>query len=67
MKKISEFLSENFQFLVVKFSKYLNRRVFVMGLNETVSSPCSGPFSQPTFRDNRPTSALSALIKLDVP
>ena len=31
MKKISEFLSENFQFLVVKFSIYLNRRVFVMG------------------------------------
>ena len=28
--KISEFLSENFQFLVVKCSKYLNRRVFVM-------------------------------------
>ena len=32
MKKISEFLSENFQFLVVKFSiyMYLNRLVFVM-------------------------------------
>ena len=29
--KMSEFLSENFQFLVVKFSIYLNRRVFVMG------------------------------------
>ena len=28
--KISEFLSENFQFLVVKFSIYLNRRVFFM-------------------------------------
>ena len=27
---ISEFLSENIQFLVVKFSIYLNRRVFVM-------------------------------------
>ena len=26
--KISEFLSENFQFLVVKFSEYLNRLVF---------------------------------------
>ena len=32
IRKISEFLSENFQFLVVKFSIYLNRRVFVMGL-----------------------------------
>ena len=29
MKSI-EFLSENFQFLVVKFSIYLNMRVFVM-------------------------------------
>ena len=29
MKNIS-FLSENFQFLEVKFSIYLNRRVFVM-------------------------------------
>ena len=28
--KISEFLSENFKFLVVKFSIPLNRRVFVM-------------------------------------
>ena len=28
--KISVFLSENFQFLVVEFSMYLNRRVFVM-------------------------------------
>ena len=29
-KKISEYLSENFHFLVVKFSVYLNRHVFVM-------------------------------------
>ena len=28
--KLSDFLSEHFQFLVVKFSKYLNRHVFVM-------------------------------------
>ena len=28
--KISEFLSENFQFLVVKFSIYLNRRASAM-------------------------------------
>ena len=28
--KMSEFLSENFHFLVVKFSTYLNRHVFVM-------------------------------------
>ena len=30
--KISEFLSENFHFLVVKFSLYLNRLLFVMHL-----------------------------------
>ena len=30
MKNIRDFLSENFLFLEVKFSTYLNRRVFVM-------------------------------------
>ena len=30
IKTISEFLSETFQFSVVKFSVYLNRHVFVM-------------------------------------
>ena len=30
MKKILEILSVKFQFLVVKFSIYFNRRVFVM-------------------------------------
>ena len=30
IRKISEFLSENFHFLVVKFSVYLNSHVFVM-------------------------------------
>ena len=30
MKNIRMFLSENFQFWVLKFSVYLNRRVFVM-------------------------------------
>ena len=30
MKNISIFLSEKFHFLVVKFSVYLNRHVFVM-------------------------------------
>ena len=29
-KNVSFFLSENFQFLEVKFSIFLNRRVFVM-------------------------------------
>ena len=32
MKNIRVFVSENFQFLEVKFSIYLNRRVFVMPL-----------------------------------
>ena len=30
MKNIRIFLSENFGFLAVKFSVYLNRRIFVM-------------------------------------
>ena len=30
MKKYQHFLSESFLFLVIKFSIYLNRRVFVM-------------------------------------
>ena len=30
MKNIRYFLSENFHFLVVKFSVYLNRHVFIM-------------------------------------
>ena len=34
--KISEFLSENLQFLVVKFSIYLNRCVFVMSARQQV-------------------------------
>ena len=33
------FLSENFQFLEVKFSIYLNRRVFVMGINLQIRVP----------------------------
>ena len=34
MKKYQSFLSENFQFLEVKFSIYLNRRVFVMEMEK---------------------------------
>ena len=33
-KKYQSFLSEKFQFLEVKFSMYLNRRVFVMSTKE---------------------------------
>ena len=39
MKNIKSFLSENFQFLVVKFSIYLNRRVFVMASQQAVTRP----------------------------
>ena len=42
MKNINFFLSENFQFLVVKFSIYLNRRVFVM-ININVKLYISAP------------------------
>ena len=35
MKNIRFFFSKNFLFLVVKFSRYLNLRVFVMGLSRT--------------------------------
>ena len=34
MKNIRFFLSENFQFLEVKFSIHLNRRVFVMSFQD---------------------------------
>ena len=37
MKKISEFLSENFKFFVVKFSIYLNRCVFIMDFNRMLT------------------------------
>ena len=33
MKNINVFLSENFQFLEVKFFVYLNRHVFVMAIS----------------------------------
>ena len=34
-EKYQSFLSENFQFLELKFSIYLNRRDFVMEINHT--------------------------------
>ena len=37
MKNIRIFLSENFTFLVVKFSIYLNRRVFVMFSSDDIA------------------------------
>ena len=44
MKKILEFLSENFQFLVVKFSVYVNRRVFVMNTVLSDTKYCQTAF-----------------------
>ena len=38
MKNIRIFLTENFHFLVVKFSVYLNRRVFVMSSARMINS-----------------------------
>ena len=50
MKK-SEFLSENFQFLEVKFSICLNRRVFIMDCLGTQADlgPCWAHMSESTF------------------
>ena len=37
-EKYQSFLSENFQFLEVKFSIYLNRRVYVMCWRSAIST-----------------------------
>ena len=55
MKSIRVFLSENFQFLVVKFSIYLNRRVFVITVmpfevTDTLSGKLGGLVEE-TFQD----------------
>ena len=42
------FLSENFQFLVMKFSIHLNRRVFVMSIVHILSPVISDLFSVAT-------------------
>ena len=41
MKNIRFFLSENFHFLVVKFSVYLNRLVFVMSRCNSLAGVCT--------------------------
>ena len=46
MKKVS-FLSENFQILEVKFSMYLNRRVFVMIFNIKTTPQIRSRFDSP--------------------
>ena len=42
MKNIRIFVSENFQFLEVKVSIYLNRRVFVMSMTACSGNQCPG-------------------------
>ena len=49
MKTISEFFSENFEFLEIKFSIYLNRRVFVMIMSSQRKSPFHPPHPHPHF------------------
>ena len=52
MKNIRVFLSENFQFLEVKFSIHLNRHVFVMrlvGLTIQPDKRCIQNFSMETY------------------
>ena len=50
MKNIRVFVSENFQFLEVKFFIYLNRRVFVMN-NHFLINICAFIFNFFTYRD----------------
>ena len=66
MKNIRVFLSENFQFLEVKFSIYLNRRVFIIlnfvvcrivNINDTQLS-YSVPYT--IFEQRRPRSACAS-------
>ena len=51
MKNIRVFLSETFQFLEVKFSIYLNRRVFVMTANSADDRLRHFPNFSPENRD----------------
>ena len=55
-EKYQNFLSENFQFLVIKFSVYLNMRVFVMVATEngTVTNAlCKCAITQVNFACNK--------------
>ena len=71
MKNYQSFLSENFQFLELNFSIYLNRRVFVMGTSTRLCSSlsmsclrtCSG--SQEVFWHHSDTSWGSYCVVLE--
>ena len=45
-EKYQNFSSENFHFLVVKFSIYLNRRVFVMKMEKVRTYRLISPFEK---------------------
>ena len=64
MKNIRIFLSENLHFLVVKFSIYLNRRVFVMSNDLRISMVRSKTAQVGTHRCNNVDSML--IQRLDV-
>ena len=61
MKKYQSFLSENFQFLEVKFSIYLNRRVLVMKLS-VKSQWLEGQPSAEECTTHHPTLCLEKLV-----
>ena len=50
-EKYLSFLSENFQFLEIKFSIYLNRRVFVMVCN--IPDGWSGMLHTTSYKVNK--------------
>ena len=62
-EKYQNFLSENFHFLVVKFSEYLNRHVFVMYPKSKADAQCDLPDPYPTFVV-RKGSKVKFLLKL---
>ena len=49
-EKYRSFLSQNFQFLEVKFSLYLNRRVFVMLYPQTICMKFLSLFSEKNLK-----------------
>ena len=63
MKNIRVFISENFQFLEVKFSIYLNRRVFIMCKLVGNTVPGSFPIYYTIKTNLRPTCLLNYNIQ----
>ena len=59
-KKYQSFLSENFQFLEVKFSIYLNRHVFVMA--QSVEHPYTESYITPSHQRTATITLVKVLI-----